>query len=200
VCSSRSGIEASAWRRLIDPLEADMTESLSSHANSAPFVAAPPVAGGLLSGELSAAQLILARARERAPTAKPGYAGNVTPLEAWDLLSSHSAVLVDVRTAEERQFVGRIQDSVQVPWVTGPNMQRNPRFVRELESKVRRDDVILLLCRSGSRSVAAAQALTEARFRNAFNILEGFEGELDELQQRGTRGGWRFHGLPWIQD
>ena len=65
---------------------------------------------------------------------------------------------------------------------------------------MRRDDVLLLLCRSGARSVAAAQALTEARFRNAFNILEGFEGELDEAQQRGSRGGWRFLRLPWIQD
>ena len=177
-----------------------MTESLSSHGNSAPFAVVPPAAGGLLNGDLSAAQLILARARERAPVTKPGYAGNVTPQEAWDLLSSHSATLVDVRTAEERQFVGRVQDSIHVPWATGLNLQRNPRFVRELESKVRRDDVILLLCRSGSRSVAAAQALTEARFRNAFNILEGFEGELDESQQRGTRGGWQFHRLPWTQD
>jgi rhodanese-related sulfurtransferase len=177
-----------------------MTESLSSQGSSTPFAVVPPVAGGLLNGELGAAQLILARARERAPTSKPGYAGNVTPQEAWELLSSHSATLVDVRTAEERQFVGRVQDSVHVPWMTGPNLQRNQRFVRELESKVRRDDVILLLCRSGVRSVAAAQALTEARFRNAFNILEGFEGELDESHQRGVRGGWRFHRLPWIQD
>ena len=176
-----------------------MTESLSSHS-PAPFALPSAVATGLVDGELSPAQVILARARERAPTTKPGYAGNVTPQEAWELISSHSAVLVDVRTAEERQFVGRVQDSVHVPWLIGPTLQRNPRFVRELESKVRRDDVVLLLCRSGARSVAAAQALTEARFRNAFNILEGFEGELDDLQQRGTRGGWRFHRLPWIQD
>ena len=176
-----------------------MTESVSSH-NSTAFAVPHPVASGLLDGELNAAQLILARARDRAPTSKPGYAGNVTPQEAWELVSSHSAVLVDVRTAEERQFVGRVQDSVHVPWLIGPNLQKNPRFVRELESKVRRDDVLLLLCRSGARSVAAAQALTEARFRNAFNILEGFEGELDELQQRGGRSGWRFHRLPWIQD
>ena len=67
-----------------------MTESLSS-SNSAPFAVSPAVAGGLLSGELSGTQLILARARERAPTTKPGYAGNVTPQEAWELLSSHAA-------------------------------------------------------------------------------------------------------------
>jgi rhodanese-related sulfurtransferase len=153
-----------------------------------------------LDAEADALRLILARARERAPATKPGFAGSVTPQEAWDLVSAHAAVLVDVRTAEERQFVGRIPDSVHVPFLTGLAMQPNPRFVRELEAKVRRDDVVLLLCRSGNRSTAAAQALTEARFRNAFNILEGFEGELNEERQRGQRGGWRLHGLPWIQD
>jgi rhodanese-related sulfurtransferase len=176
-----------------------MTELLSSR-NSTPLAVPPPAAAGLAGGEFPVAHPILARARERAPTSKPGYAGNVTPQEAWELVSSHAAVLVDVRTAEERQFVGRVPDSVHVPWLIGPTLQRNPRFVRELETKVRRDDVVLLLCRSGARSVAAAQALTEARFRNAFNILEGFEGELDDLHQRGNHSGWRFHRLPWSQD
>lgn len=176
-----------------------MTESLAV-AHSVPFVIPTDIPGDSHDVQIAATDLILARARERAPTTKPGYAGNVTPQEAWELLSSHGAVLVDVRTAEERQFVGRIQDSIHVPLLTGAAMQRNPRFVREVEAKVRRDDIVLLLCRSGSRSVAAAQALTEARFRNAFNILEGFEGELNGQQQRGSRGGWRFHGLPWVQD
>src|SRR6202034_3177728 len=121
-----------------------MTESLSSRISTPPAIPAA-VAGGLIGGgEYDSAQIILARARERAPTSKPGYAGNVTPQEAWELVSSHAAVLVDVRTAEERQFVGRIKDSIHVPWAIGPSLQRNPRFVRELESKVRRDDVLLL--------------------------------------------------------
>ncbi len=99
---------------------------------------------------------------------------------------------MDVRTAEERLFVGRVADSVHVPWATGLNLQRNPRFVREVEAKVRRDDVLLLICRSGGRSAAAATALTEARFRNAFNVLEGFEGNLDAAMQRGGQDGWRY--------
>lgn len=176
-----------------------MTESLSSSTSSG-YAVSPAVVGASLNGEFNNSHAILTRARERAPTAKPGYAGNVTPQEAWELVSTHAAVLVDVRTAEERQFVGRVPDSIHVPWLIGANLQRNQRFVRELEGKVRREDVLLLLCRSGGRSVAAAQALTEARFRNAFNILEGFEGDLDELQQRGGRSGWRFQHLPWIQD
>ena len=176
-----------------------MTESLEI-ARPAPFILPAEAPYVAFEQEVDPTQVILARARDRAPAAKPGFAGSVTPQEAWDLLSARAAVLVDVRTAEERQFVGRVKDSIHVPWATGANLQRNPRFVRELESKVRRDDVVLLLCRSGARSVAAAQALTEARFRNAFNILEGFEGELDELQQRGGHEGWRFHRLPWVQE
>jgi rhodanese-related sulfurtransferase len=177
-----------------------MSESLSSGTSSS-FLVSPVVASRFLSGGPDAASAILTRARERAPAAKLGYAGNVTPPEAWELVSAHcGAVLVDVRTAEERQFVGRIPDSIHVPWLVGINLQRNPRFVRELEGKVRRDDVVLLICRSGARSAAAATALTEARFRNAFNVLEGFEGDLDASQQRGSRDGWRFHRLPWIQD
>ena len=176
-----------------------MTESLAI-ARPASFVIPPEVVNDAHDAETGAAALILARARERAPATKPGSAGSVTPQEAWDLVSAHAAVLVDVRTAEERQFVGRITDSIHVAFLTGATMQRNPRFVREVEAKVRRDDVVLLLCRSGNRSAAAAQALTEARFRNVFNVSEGFEGELNGQQQRGTQGGWRFHGLPWIQD
>ena len=176
-----------------------MSESLSSSASSS-FVVSGAVAGEYFSGDLSAVDLILKRARGRAPTAKAAYAGNVTPEEAWDLVRAHAGVLVDVRTAEERLFVGRVPDSVHVPWATGLNLQRNPRFVREVEAKVRRDDVVLLLCRSGGRSAAAAAALTEARFRNAFSVLEGFEGTLDAAMQRGSNDGWRYHRLPWIQD
>jgi rhodanese-related sulfurtransferase len=178
---------------------AAMSESLSSGTSSSILVS-PVVANGYLDGGLNTADTILERARERAPASKPAYPGNLTPQEAWELLSAHSAVLIDVRTAEERQFVGRIPDSIHVPWLVGTSLQRNPRFVREVEAKVRREDVVLLLCRSGSRSAAAAAALTEARFRNAFNILEGFEGNLDAAQQRGSHDGWRYHRLPWVQD
>jgi rhodanese-related sulfurtransferase len=176
-----------------------MTDSLSI-AGSAASVVPSEISSETLGGELDTTQSVLQRARERGTASKLPYAGAVTPQEAWDLVSAKAAILIDVRTAEERQFVGRIKDGVHVPWMVGTALQRNPRFVREVESKVRRDDVLLLICRSGARSAAAAQALTESRFRNAFNVLEGFEGELDGLQQRGSRGGWRFHRLPWIQD
>jgi rhodanese-related sulfurtransferase len=90
--------------------------------------------------------------------------------------------------------------SVHVPWATGTALTRNPRFVRELEAKVNKDAALLLLCRSGKRSALAAEVAAKAGFTRVFNILEGFEGEIDAQQHRGGGDGWRFHGLPWIQD
>lgn len=114
------------------------------------------------------------------------------------------ALLVDVRSAEERKFVGHVPGSLHVPWATGTALTRNPRFVRELEAKLAKDGgkeaVVVLLCRSGKRSVLAAEAAAGAGFRHVFNVLEGFEGEIDARQQRGSSDGWRFHGLPWVQD
>jgi len=127
--------------------------------------------------------------------------GGVPPAVAWQLFSGGQALLVDVRTAEERKFVGHVPDSLHVAWATGTALTRNPRFVRELESKAGgKDAVLLLLCRSGKRSALAAEAAAKAGFTAVFNVLEGFEGELDARQQRGKADGWRFHGLPWVQD
>ena len=123
----------------------------------------------------------------------------VLPQTAWNLFSTGQAVLVDVRTAEERTFVGYVPDSVHIPWATGTSMTRNPRFVRELESKVGKHKTILLLCRSGKRSALAAEAATKGGFTTVFNVLEGFEGELNDQQQRGTADGWRYRNLPWVQ-
>ena len=128
------------------------------------------------------------------------YAGAVPPQLAWDLFSAGEVVLVDVRTTEERKFVGHVPGSQHVAWATGTALTRNPRFVRELEVKVGKQATVLLLCRSGKRSALAAQAATAAGFTRVFNILEGFEGEIDAHKQRGSKDGWRFHKLPWVQD
>jgi len=128
------------------------------------------------------------------------YAGDISPEDAFDLVKSGVARIIDVRTPEERKFVGYIEDSVAVPWATGTAFTRNPRFLRELENKVRKHEVLLFICRSGARSVAAAEAATRGQFQNAFNVLEGFEGEIDAQRRRGTQSGWRWRGLPWIQD
>lgn len=164
--------------------------SLPSHANPA-----------LVQGaETSGVSPILEQARQRALESQLPYAGSIAPLDAWTLFQAGDAILVDVRTAEERKFVGHVPETRHVAWMTGLSLSRNPRFVKELETKAGKDEVILLLCRSGKRSAAAAEAATKAGFRNVFNILEGFEGDLDEQQRRGTFNGWRQAGLPWIQD
>jgi rhodanese-related sulfurtransferase len=139
-------------------------------------------------------------ARQQALAVGLPYAGSVPPADAWALVQRGEARLVDVRSAEERKFVGQVPGSLAVPWATGTALTRNPRFVRELEAKVRKDEVLLLLCRSGKRSALAAEAATKAGFQQVFNVLEGFEGEIDSAGQRGSSGGWRFHSLPWAQD
>ncbi|MFS2003787.1 rhodanese-like domain-containing protein [Duganella sp. CT11-25] len=143
----------------------------------------------------------LASIKATAESSALPFAGGVAPATAWRLFSSGRALLVDVRSGEERKFVGHIPDTLHVAWATGTALTRNPRFVRELESKIGgKEVVVLLLCRSGKRSALAAEAATKAGFSNVFNILEGFEGEIDDQQQRGKADGWRFHNLPWVQD
>lgn len=146
----------------------------------------------------------LEKIRDESLSQDLGYAGGITPQQAWQWFQAGHGVLVDVRSGEELAFVGRVPNAKHVPWASGTSLNRNPRFVRELEAKVAeeggRDAVLFLLCRSGKRSVLAAQAATKGGFTHVFNILEGFEGELDPQDQRGHHDGWRYHQLPWIQD
>jgi rhodanese-related sulfurtransferase len=151
-------------------------------------------------GSEAAASPILQRSRAEAGVEGLAYAGNVTPKEAFELIQAGLARLIDVRTPEERKFVGYVADSVAVPWATGTAFTRNPRFLRELEGKAKKSEVLLFFCRSGSRSIAAAESATRGQFQHAFNVVEGFEGELDDARRRGAQGGWRYRGLPWIQD
>lgn len=143
---------------------------------------------------------IIANARKMGEEHDLSYAGRVSPTEAWQLFSAGAAQIIDVRTNEERKFVGHVPNTLHVAWQTGTALNRNPRFVREVEAKVRKDSVVLLLCRSGKRSHEAGKALAEAGFTDAYNISEGFEGDLNEQTQRGELGGWRHWSLPWIQD
>jgi len=172
-----------------------MTDAVFEIQSSAQV--SPSFAGS--SDDIAASQ-ILELARQQAAADNLPYAGSVKPKDAWALFQSGEAVLIDVRTAEERRFVGHVPDTKHVAWMTGLSLSRNPRFVKELENKVGKDDVVLLLCRSGKRSAAAAEAAAKGGFKNVFNILEGFEGDLDEQQRRGAFNGWRSAGLPWIQD
>ena len=142
---------------------------------------------------------ILARAAERARERGVAYAGLVTPAEAWSLMRAGQASLVDVRTRFEAEYVGRVPDTPLVEWKALGAPQPNPRFVDEVDALPELRERLLFLCRSGVRSDAAASAMTRAGHRGAYNILEGFEGDLDQNGHRGATG-WRHAGLPWIQN
>jgi rhodanese-related sulfurtransferase len=118
-----------------------------------------------------------------------GYAGDVSPQLAWQWVQAGEAVLVDVRTDAERDWVGFVPGAVAVAWKQWPGMALNPDFDAQVRAAVPPGTKAVLLCRSGVRSLGL----------EAYNILGGFEGDADESGQRNRRGGWRFHGLPWRQ-
>ncbi len=135
-----------------------------------------------------------------------GYAGDITPREAWELLASdEDAVLLDVRTREEWEQIG-VPDTAElgreaafVEWVGGPLRLPNPAFLDEaIAAGVAEGRPVVVLCRSGVRSAAAAEALTAAGYGPAYNITQGFEGDTGPDGERG-HWGWRADGLPWRQ-
>lgn len=133
------------------------------------------------------------------PRPASGYAGDVSPQLAWQWVQAGVAVLVDVRSDAEREWVGYVPGALAVAWKQWPGMVPNPGYddgVRQAAADGRK---LVLLCRSGVRSIAAAKRATELGLV-AYNILEGFEGDPDSQAHRGRQGGWRFHGLPWRQN
>ncbi len=127
-----------------------------------------------------------------------GYAGDVTPAQAFSWWQAGDALLIDIRSDAEREWVGFVPGAIAVAWKQWPGMAVNPGFDESLKAAVPAGKKALLLCRSGVRSIAAAKRATELGLE-AYNILEGFEGDPDVQAQRGRAGGWRFRGLPWRQ-
>ncbi len=138
------------------------------------------------------------KARERGQKLKLPYAGALLPAEAHALMKE-GAKLVDVRAVAELHFVGSVPGSEAIEWNTYPEGQRNPAFLEELGQVVRKDEPVMFLCRSGVRSHSAAIAASQAGWSEAYNVLEGFEGDKDAAGHRNVAGGWRKAGLPWVQ-
>lgn len=134
-----------------------------------------------------------------APSPAEGYAGDITPQTAHEWMSTGEAVLVDVRTDAEREWVGFVPGAVPAAWKQWPGMALNPEFDGIVRAAAEGGKKLALLCRSGVRSVAAAKRATELGL-TAYNILGGFEGDPDEHAQRGHKNGWRREGLPWKQN
>jgi len=136
-----------------------------------------------------------------------GYAGDISVSEAWAMLSEDAnAVLVDVRSGAEWNFVGTPDLSTLnkevafTAWQVFPGMALNAGFVDEIKAQnVSSEAPLLMLCRSGVRSKAAAIAMTSAGYGPCFNIAGGFEGDADAEKHRGLTGGWKAAGLPWTQ-
>lgn len=135
------------------------------------------------------------------------YAGDVDSKRAWEILKQDSkAVLIDVRTKPEWHYVG-IPDlhaigkaALFIEWQAYPDLQLNQHFTAAVEAEgVPKDATVLLMCRSGQRSRAAAVALTKLGYQRCYNVSDGFEGSKDEHGQRGKAGGWKVADLPWQQ-
>ena len=133
-----------------------------------------------------------------APQPAQGYAGNIPPQKAFEWWQKGEGVLVDVRTDAEREWVGFVPGAVNVVWKQWPGMKPNAEFDEQIRKAVPPGKKALMLCRSGVRSAHAARRATELGIE-AYNVLEGFEGDPDDHGQRGHRGGWRMRGLPWRQ-
>ena len=114
-------------------------------------------------------------------------------------MQAGEAVLVDVRTDAEREWVGFVPGAVVAAWKQWPGMALNPLFDQAVQQAAADGKKLVLLCRSGVRSIAGAQRATQLGLE-AYNILEGFEGDPDAHAHRGELGSWRRHGLPWRQN
>lgn len=127
---------------------------------------------------------------------------HLDPLAAHAFLQAHpEAVLVDCRTEIEHMYVGHPAGAEHIAWQEAPDWEIDPGFADKVKRLVKQDLTrpVLLICRSGNRSVDAGLALEQAGFTAVINVLEGFEGPLDDDYHRGTLGGWRLRGLPWYQ-
>lgn len=132
-------------------------------------------------------------------------AGDLDPTAAWERLAAEpETVLVDVRTRAEWSFVGMPdlgsigKRVVPIEWVTFPDGDINPAFLEQLRATVPQDATVLFLCRSGGRSVDAAETAARAGYDDSWNVTEGFEGGHDADGHR-QRDGWKNSGLPWWQ-
>ena len=125
---------------------------------------------------------------------------HIKPKEAYQFLRDHpDAVLVDCRSEIEYLFVGHPLGVHLVPWNDGPDWEINPHFVGQVSKIASVNRPVVVICRSGQRSISAGQSLEQAGFSEVYNVLDGFEGTLDDGHHRNTMSGWRMEGLPWEQ-
>ena len=141
---------------------------------------------------------ILARAKVRAEQMGLPYTGALTPEEANEILQkTQHAKLVDVRSTAELELVGKVPDATHIEWAFYPDMVANPDFAAHLEMQIDKEALVIFMCRTGGRSHNAATLAAKLGFTEAYNMLEGFEGETNAERQRTLVNGWKHAGLPW---
>lgn len=125
------------------------------------------------------------------------------PKQAHAYLKEHpDAIFIDCRSEMEYMFVGHPVGAMMVPWYDGAEWELNPHFVgqvKKLAGANFQKRPVVLICRSGNRTLEAGEALERAGFKHVINVVHGFEGELDEKHHRNSKNGWRVDGLPWEQ-
>ena len=147
---------------------------------------------------LESIEKILSQAHKRAEQTGLPYAGAVTPTEAYALISQDAdAVVVDVRSRAELELVGRVPVATHVEWAFYPGMVANTEFAAQLLAQVDKSRTVVFMCRTGGRSHNAALLAQQLGYSKAYNMVEGFEGEANELKQRTLINGWKHAGLPW---
>jgi rhodanese-related sulfurtransferase len=128
---------------------------------------------------------------------------HLKPKDALDYLkSTPNALFVDCRSEMEFLFVGHPAGALHVAWNDGPDWEINPHFIGQMKRLAGANHTqrpIVLICRSGNRSLEAGAALEDAGFTEVYNVLHGFEGDLDDKHQRNATNGWRYDGLSWEQ-
>ena len=141
---------------------------------------------------------ILNLAQKRAVDNSFPYAGALTPNESFELLQNNAQVLlVDVRTQAELELVGKVPNAINIEWASYPGMIKNQDFANQLANQVDKNLTVIFMCRTGGRSHNAAVVAQQMGFDKAYNMLEGFEGEANELKQRTLINGWKHADLPW---
>ena len=140
---------------------------------------------------------------------QPSKIRSLTPQQAHKLLHDNPrALFIDVRSHMEHLFIGHPAGAINIPWIDEPDWKINPNFAREVRKLLlggasHLSDVsnasVVLICRSGKRSLEAGEVLLRDGLTEVYNVLEGFEGDLDDHHHRSALGGWRFRGLPWEQ-
>jgi len=140
----------------------------------------------------------------------------LTAAEAYTELKKHGekTLFIDVRTQYEVEYVGytkMIDKNIPIVFKTDKKWDKkkgrfsrisNKHFVKDVVKALKakgltKEDHIIFMCRSGSRSVYTSKLMAKAGYMNVSTIVDGFEGGKDKKTKHRTKNGWKNAGNPW---